>query len=144
MLELPQKGMVLNNKQITEVFGCQFEGGIRKSKKNHLLVLINDPSQTLYQNRWEKGCLYFTAIGKYGDQSLAKPWQNRDLAQANVNKQRVFLFEKLKPAHYRFQGEVQVGIPFTEIQPDASGQDRQVFVFPIRLKKETFEKNGLP
>lgn len=134
MLELPQKGMVLNNKQITEVFGCQFEGGIRKSKKNHLLVLINDPAQSLYQNRWEKDVFYFTAIGKKGNQSLETPWQNRDLSQVNIAGQRVFLFEKLKPAHYRFQGEVVVGQPVTEIQPDEAGHDREVFVFPVRLK----------
>ncbi len=109
MLELPQKGMVLNNKQITEVFGCQFEGGIRKSKKNHLLVLINDLAQSLYQNRWEKDVFYFTAIGKKGNQSLETPWQNRDLSQVNIAGQRVFLSEKLKPAHYLFQGEVVVG-----------------------------------
>lgn len=134
MLELPQKGMVLNNKQITEVFGCQFEGGIRKSKKNHLLVLINDLAQSLYQNRWEKDVFYFTAIGKKGNQSLETPWQNRDLSQVNIAGQRVFLFEKLKPAHYRFQGEVVVGQPVTEIQPDEAGHDREVFVFPVRLK----------
>lgn len=100
-------------------------------------MLINDPSQRLYQNRWEKDCLYFTAIGKHGDQSLAHPWQNRDLAQAKAKQQRVFLFEKLKPSHYCFQGEVQVGAPFTGIQPDEAGHDRQVFVFPIRLQKES-------
>ena len=32
-------GTILNNKEITEIFHCQYEGGIRKSKKLNLLVL---------------------------------------------------------------------------------------------------------
>lgn len=54
------RGTVLNNKEITEIFHCQYEGGVRKSKKLNLLVLVNDPKDGLYNNRWKDDILYFT------------------------------------------------------------------------------------
>ena len=128
-----EKGTVINNKQITEIFHCQYEGGIRKSKKLNLLVLINDPKYGLYDNRWEGDTLYFTAIGRKGNQSLDSPWQNRDLAQANG--QKLYLFEKLKPSHYEYVGEViKAGKPFKEKQKDEEGNERDVYVFPLKKR----------
>ncbi|PMB83583.1 hypothetical protein [Dolosicoccus paucivorans] len=128
-------GTVLNNKEITEIFRCQFEGGIRKSKTLNLLVLVNDPKYGLYDNRWEGDTLYFTAIGRKGDQTLDAPWQNRELAHYKDNGQSLYLFEKLKPSHYEYKGEVEVdGKPFKETQKDSEGDKRTVYVFPIKLK----------
>lgn len=127
-------GTILNNKQITEVFHCQYEGGIRKSKKLNVLVLINDPKYGLYQNRWKENVLFFTAIGRKGEQSLQEPWQNRELAHSEENGQKLFLFEKQKPSHYEYKGEVKKdGEPFTEKQQDEEGKERNVFVFPLKL-----------
>ena len=131
-------GTILNNKEITEVFHCQFEGGIRKSKKLHLLVLVNDPKYGLYDNRWEKNTLYFTAIGRKGNQSLEEPWQNRELAHCEENNQNLYLFEKQKPSHYEYKGQVKKdGEPFKEKQKDEEGHEREVFVFPLKLEKES-------
>lgn len=128
-------GTILNNKEITEIFRCQYEGGIRKSKKLNLLVLINDPKYGLYDNRWEDDILYFTAIGRNGDQSLDQPWQNRDLAHANANDMKLYLFEKQKPSHYEYKGEVEIaGDPFQEKQQDADDEERKVYVFPLKIK----------
>ena len=130
-----EKGTVVNNKQITEIFHCQYEGGIRKSKKLNLLVLINDPKYGLYDNRWEGDTLYFTAIGRKGDQSLNSPWQNRELAHAEENGQKLYLFEKLKPSHYEYVGEVEkAGKPFKEKQADEEGKERNVYVFPLKKR----------
>lgn len=130
-------GTILNNKEITEIFRCQFEGGIRKSKKLNLLVLVSDPKYGLYNNRWEDDTLYFTAIGRKGDQTLDAPWQNRELADYKENGQKLYLFEKLKPSHYKYKGEVEVdGKPFTETQKDSEGNNRKVYVFPTKLKDE--------
>lgn len=127
-------GTILNNKEITEIFHCQYEGGIRKSKKLNLLVLINDPKYGLYQNRWEEDTLYFTAIGRTGDQTLEKPWQNRELNHYKENNQKLYLFEKLKPSHYEYKGEVEaVDEPFQETQKDAEDKERNVYVFPLQL-----------
>lgn len=128
-------GTILNNKEITEIFRCQYEGGIRKSKKLNLLVLINDPKYGLYDNRWENDVLYFTAIGRKGDQQLDQPWQNRDLAHADENDMTLYLFEKQKPSHYEYKGEVEIGDePFQENQKDADDEDRKVYVFPLKIK----------
>lgn len=128
-------GTIMNNKEITEIFHCQFEGGIRKSKKLNLLVLINDPKYGLYDNRWKKDVLYFTAIGRKGNQTLNDPWQNRELTEHVENEQKLYLFEKQKPSHYEYMGEVeQVGKPFKEKQEDEESNERDVYVFPFKLK----------
>ena len=127
-------GTILNNKRITETFHCQYEGGIRKSKKLNLLVLINDPKYGLYQNRWQNDLLYFTAIGRTGDQNLENPWQNRELNHHKENNQKIYLFEELKPSHYEYKGEVEtVKEPFQEKQTDAEGKERKVYVFPLKM-----------
>lgn len=128
-------GTILNNKEITEIFHCQYEGGIRKSKKLNLLVLIDDPKTDLYQNRWEEDLLYFTAIGRKGNQSLEKPWQNRDLTHYKEENMKLYLFEKQKPSHYAYKGEAKViDEPFQEKQKDIEGDTRTVYVFPVKLK----------
>lgn len=129
-----EKDAILNNKEITEIFHCQYEGGVRKSKKMNLLVLINDPKYGLYQNRWKDDILYFTAIGRKGNQSLEQPWQNRDLAHYKENKMKLYLFEKQKPSKYAYKGEVQVvDEPFQEKQEDEEGKERKVYVFKLKL-----------
>ena len=96
--------------------------------------LINDPKYGLYQNRWEEDTLYFTAIGRTGDQTLEKPWQNRELNHYKENNQKLYLFEKLKPSHYEYKGEVEaVDEPFQETQKDAEDKERNVYVFPLQL-----------
>lgn len=128
-------GRILNNKEITEIFRCQYEGGLRKSKKLNLLVLVNDPKYGLCNNRWEDDTLYFTAIGRKGDQSLDEPWQNRELNYYKEIGQSLYLFEKLKSSNYKYKGEVEVvDKPFKEKQKDIDGKLREVYVFPIRIK----------
>lgn len=130
-------GTVLNNKEITEIFHCQFEGGIRKSKKLNLPVLINDPKYGLYDNRWEGDTLYFTAIGRRGDQSLDSPWQNKDLNHSKENQQKLYLFDKQTPSHYEYKGEVEIiDDPFKEQQKEQAKGDVNAFYLSFLPDKE--------
>src|ERR1700692_3754531 len=50
---LPSPGEVLTNETISQRFGVGNMGGMRRSTKRKLLVLISDPFKGLYQDRWE-------------------------------------------------------------------------------------------
>jgi 5-methylcytosine-specific restriction enzyme A len=109
-------------------------GGMRRSTKRNLLVLISDPFKGLYQDRWDGEILHYTGMGPEGEQSLAYA-QNRTLAESPRTRIPVYLLEALDPLEYTYAGEVElVGAPYQEDQLDDKGKPRRAWVFPIRLK----------
>jgi 5-methylcytosine-specific restriction protein A len=68
---LPSPGDVLTNEEISRRFAVGNMGGMRRSKKRSLLVIIYDPFEDLHQNRWEGDVLHYTGMGAIGDQSLS-------------------------------------------------------------------------
>ena len=77
----PSSGDVLTNEEIGRRFVVGNMGGMRRSNKRNLLVLISDPFKGLYQDRWEGEVLHYTGMGPRGDQSLTYA-QNRTLAKS--------------------------------------------------------------
>lgn len=131
---LPSPGDVLNNDEIGRRFVVGNMGGMRRSTKLNLLVLISDPFKGLYQDRWEGDVLYYTGMGPTGDQSLTYA-QNRTLNESPQTGIPVHLFEALDPMEYTYAGEVTLtGPPQQEEQVDDDGHVRKVWMFPIRLK----------
>jgi 5-methylcytosine-specific restriction protein A len=131
---LPSTGDVLTNEDIQRRFLVGNMGGMRRSTKRGLLVLISDPFKGLYQDRWDGEILHYTGMGPKGDQSL-KYAQNRTLAESPKTKIPVHLLEALDPMKYTYAGEVEVvGAPYQEEQLDETGQTRKVWMFPIRIK----------
>jgi 5-methylcytosine-specific restriction protein A len=53
--DLPSPGDVLGNNEISQQFVVGNLGGMRRSSRRNLLVLISDPFKGSYQDRWE-GC----------------------------------------------------------------------------------------
>lgn len=133
-VDLPLPGDVLTNEQIGRHFAVGNMGGMRRSTKLNLLVLISDPFKGLYQDRWENDILYYTGMGPTGDQSLTYA-QNKTLNESLQTGIPVHLLEALDPMKYTYAGEVTlVAIPQTEEQVDDEGHVRNVWMFPIRLK----------
>ncbi|TGK18387.1 HNH endonuclease [Leptospira stimsonii] len=125
-----QIGQELSNSQLTEIFEVGNMGGMRKSIKNNLLVLISDPFKGLYKDRWNDNILYFTGTGKSGNQLLEK--QNADLANSNSSGLQIYLFEVFSPTKYFFHGKVKLhGNILKEQQEDIDGNLREVIVFPL-------------
>lgn len=59
--------------------------------------------------------------------------QNATLANCSSNNVDVHLFEVMDAGEYIYCGRIQlVDEPYTEIQPGEDGNDRQVWMFPIR------------
>ena len=131
-------GSKYTNSDICNVFLCSPQGGMRRSKRTNTLVLIADHIKSIsYDDRWLDDKLYYTGVGSKGNQTLEGN-QNITLYESNTNGISVHLFEVFKKRIYTYIGRVQLADePFQEKQDDASGQLRQVWVFPLQLIDET-------
>ena len=128
------RGAVLDNDHLCNLFGCSPQGGMRRSKKTNTLVLVSNHVASIYDDRWVGGIFHYTGMGQSGNQSLTY-MQNKTLAESLTNGVDVHLFEVDKEGEYKYQGLVVLaGKPYQETQPDHDKLDRQVWVFPLRLK----------
>ncbi|MFI8684699.1 HNH endonuclease [Rossellomorea sp. NPDC077527] len=130
---------VLSHRELIDTFGVSTSGGMRKSNRNNLLVLISDHT-SLYNDRWIDDTLFYTGMGQVGDQGLNSA-QNKTLNHSNSTDVTVYLFEVFQPNNYIYRGEVFLANePFQETQPDRDGNERLVWIFPLKLK----EGNPIP
>jgi 5-methylcytosine-specific restriction protein A len=131
---LPAPGDVLTNEEISSRFGVGTMGGMRRSSKRNLLVLISDPFKGLYRDRWEGDVLHYTGMGPAGDQS-SNYAQNKTLSEQPNTTIPVHLLEALQPQKYTYAGEVKlIDEPYQEEQLDLNDEPRKVWMFPIRLR----------
>jgi 5-methylcytosine-specific restriction protein A len=130
---LPSSGEVLSNDEIGRRFAVGNMGGMRRSTKRKLLVLISDPFKGLYQDRWENDVLHYTGMGPTGDQNLTYA-QNKTLNESPKTGIAIHLLEAVEPFKYTYAGEVElVGAPYPEEQLDDAKQVRKVWMFPVKL-----------
>ncbi len=126
-------GDIISNHQLQTIFRCGSQGGMRRSLRTNSLVLISDHTRGCYYDRWQDGCFHYTGMGLKGDQDLNFA-QNRTLAESRHNGVAVFLFEVFTKGQYTFIGRVALaGEPYQEIQPDQGGQNRKVWIFPLKI-----------
>jgi predicted Mrr-cat superfamily restriction endonuclease len=129
-------GDIIGNQQISTLFGCGTQGGMRKSNSTQTLVLISDQTKPFYKDRWNGNILNYTGMGLAGDQSVTY-MQNRTLAESRTNGIEVHLFEVDNPGQYTYRGIVQLASePFEQQQEDQNGKIRKVVIFPIKLTSE--------
>lgn len=125
-------GNIYSNADIVETFRCGNMGGMRKSNSTNTLMLVCDHTKGLYDDMWHGDVLHYTGMGKVGDQVLEGN-QNKTLYESGHNGIAVHLFEVLEPAEYTYRGEVKlVDKPYRETQKDDNGNNRQVWMFPIK------------
>lgn len=125
-------GQILTNVQLRDTFQCGNMGGMRRSHATNTLVIVSDYTKGLYQDKWIGGVLHYTGMGKTGDQDIN--WaQNATLAEMDRNGVDVHLFEVIDPGEYIYCGRIElVDRPYTDRQPDENGDDRLVWMFPVR------------
>lgn len=134
-----QIGELIDNTQLCSIFGCSPQGGMRRAKKTNSLVLISNHVTSIYDDRWSDGELHYTGMGQTGDQSLTST-QNRTLDESASNGINIFLFEVFKEKEYSFTGRVKLASPpYTESQPDDSGSERLVWIFPLIVVDRTLK-----
>ena len=125
-------GQIIKNSDIVEIFKCGNMGGMRRSRTTNTLVIISDYTKGLYHDKWIGGVLHYTGMGKSGDQDIH--WsQNATLAESNFNGIDVHLFEVIDAGEYIYCGRIElVSKPYTEVQLGEDGNERKVWMFPIR------------
>lgn len=127
------QGDILTNLDIVKKFPVGNSGGMRRSLKNNLLILVHHQINSIYQDRWHGDCLYYTGMGLKGDQDINFA-QNKTLALSKTNGVNILLFEVRQPNQYRFMGEaILCGEPFYETQLDENNRTRKVVIFPLKI-----------
>lgn len=147
------KDYIVENKytrrEIMDSFKVSGQSGMMRSKATNTLVLISNHTKELYSDDWDRGIMYYTGMGRIGHQDLHYS-QNRTLLESNSNGITVHFFEIFDDSiqrKYVYKGIVTlVGQPYQAIQPDAYGDERNVWVFPIRgmqlADQEIFETDA--
>ena len=127
-------GDKIGNKDIAELFLCSNQGGVRKSKKTNTIVVIAKFDNCSYKHRKDGDILYFTGMGKNGNQEMKR--QNKSILQAKEEGFSLHLFELYEEKTYEYAGEVElVDQPIIEEQADDTGKIRDVFMFPLKVKE---------
>lgn len=127
-------GDKIGNKDIAELFLCSNQGGVRKSKKTNTIVVIAKFDNCSYKHRKDGDILYFTGMGKNGNQEMKR--QNKSILQAKEEGFSLHLFELYEEKTYEYAGEVElVDQPIIEEQADDTGNLRDVFMFPLKVKE---------
>lgn len=123
---------ILKNSDIVDTFKCGNMGGMRRSKTTNILVLITDYTKGVYHDKGIGGILHYTGMGKNGDQDIN--WaQNATLANYGRNGVDIHLFEVMDAGEYIYYGRIElITKPYVDTQPGEDGQDRKVWMFPIR------------
>lgn len=126
-------GQILSNYNLTTIFLCSPQGGMRKSNKTNSLVIVSNHVESIYDDRWVGDTLFYTGMGTKGDQSFDF-MQNKTLFNSDSNGVSVYLFEVFVDTQYTYIGKVALAEePFYEVQPDSNGNIRRVCVFPVRI-----------
>jgi len=127
------KGDIINNAELVEIFKCSTQGGMRRSHKTNTLVLVSNHVKSIYSDRWYGNELHYTGMGSIGDQTLGA--QNKTLHESNDNGVELHLFEVFELKEYTYQGIVKYkGNGYQENQTDVDGNERKVWMFPLELK----------
>ncbi|MFT5725904.1 MAG: 5-methylcytosine-specific restriction protein A [Desulforhopalus sp.] len=129
-------GDTIKNDQLVGIFRCSPQGGMRKSNQTNTLLVVSNHLKSIYEDRWINDVLHYTGMGMTGDQSITFA-QNRTLNESSSNGVDVFLFEVFEDKNYTYRGQVQLAdSPYQEIQPDETGEDRNVWIFPVKIVGE--------
>jgi 5-methylcytosine-specific restriction protein A len=129
-------GDTINNSQLTDIFKCSPQGGMRRSHRTNTLVIVSDHTRGIYEDRLIDNTFHYTGMGLEGDQKIDTA-QNKTLAESRTNGVEVFLFEVFQAGNYIFRGQVRLAdAPYQEDQPDINRSLRKVWIFPLKFTDE--------
>ena len=139
-------GREYSNVDIMLLFKCSGQGGMRRSKETRTLVLVKDKA-SIYEDTWQNGICYYTGMGQEGDQHFYER-QNKTLFNLPFIDVEAYLFESYKIGNkntYKFCGKVVLAEkPYYDRQADICHHDRQVCIFPLRIKQSDADVGYVP
>ena len=137
-------GNEYSNDEISHIFRCSTQGGMRRSHSTLALVLTShhDDPNNAYLDYWQDDVFYYTGMGMEGNQEINYA-QNKTLSESNSNGIIVYLFEVFSNQKYIYRGIVKlVADPFQKAEMDFSGNKRTVWKFPLKLINHELLSNG--
>ncbi|MBQ6784127.1 MAG: helix-turn-helix domain-containing protein [Acholeplasmatales bacterium] len=131
-------GNVYTNKELSSIFKCSTQGGIRISSKNKTATLISHSFSKVNPYNDSKveddGKFIYTGMGLNGDQIVKATNQNGKIAYSNENGYRLYYFITIGNNKYKFIGEVKLdGSHYFLEEKDSEGNLRKVVKFPLKL-----------
>lgn len=138
-------GQKFNNRQeISDILGGDTQKGISVSAKTNMILLFMNCGEIytdyFYPTGSYKFCMY-TGIGRTGHQDSIENNMyklNLEVLSHKANHKSLLVFQKTDKA-FHFIGEYQLTETHQNVQPDAGGNLRRVFVFHLALVKNEFE-----
>ena len=130
------KGSIYNNKELSSIFKCSTQGGIRISSKNKTATLISHSASSInpYNDSEikEDGSFIYTGMGLKGNQLVKPSNQNGKVGFSKDNGYRLFYFISINKNKYKFIGEVKLTEDYYfEDELDIDGNMRKVVKFPL-------------
>lgn len=127
-------GDTFNNKEISKIFQCGNQGGIRPSNETNSIIVILNYVKSIYKDLCYGEERHIVASGTTGDQEIKRV--NKSLFDAlNIGNKTVYLFESFEFQKYTFAGKlIKAGEPYTRKDNDINGKLRKVWVFPTKIK----------
>ncbi len=126
------------NQELSSIFLCSPQGGMRVSTKLKTVTLISkeigvsNPYND--SNIKNDGTFIYTGMGLKGDQIVSLSNQNGKVAYSSYNGYRLFYFIMEASNKYKYIGEVKLnGDVFFEEEKDVLGNIRKVAKFPLKL-----------
>lgn len=133
-------GDFLSNSELSEKFTVSIMGGMRFSTENNILVLITKIHDNPYPDRWEGNKLYYTGMGRKGDQSIDFQ-SNKKLNSIYYTEKittKLVLFINTDQNKYLYCGEVKtIGRPYFKYQYFTKNEKRKIIIFPLIVKNLT-------
>ncbi len=144
MIELSFNKKFNTRQEISEILGGDTQKGIAVSAQTNTILLFMNAGELYTDYFYPAGtynyCMY-TGIGRYGHQDSINNNMyklNIEVLSHKLNKKHLLVFEKREHALY-FTGEYHLTETHQNVQPDASGILRRVFVFHLAQVAQTFK-----
>lgn len=143
VLELPELivGDSYTNVELSKIFECSTQGGIRVSSTNKTVTIITreNSDRNPYDDSAVKadGTFVYTGMGLIGDQVVSATNQNGKIAYNDSNDYTIHYFISYEKNSYVYQGvAVKNGSFYFVDEVDQKGNLRKVVKFPLKLVKE--------
>ena len=132
-----------SRQEISDLLGGDTQKGIAVSAQTNTILLFMNEGEIYTDYFYPAGtynCCLYTGIGRNGHQDSIDNNMyllNIDVLSHKANKKHLLVFEKRSGALY-FIGEYELKETHQNVQPDAAGILRRVFVFHLALVKNKF------
>ena len=127
-------GQILTGDDLQGVFTCGDRGGMRWSQETQTLVVLSDQFDAIAPDRWDGAVLHCAAMDLPGDQDLDDALIGPLTGSGSNAGAAIYLFEKLGPDQYLFDGAVALaGPPYQGTRMDNDGRPHDAWMLPLRL-----------